>query len=40
MGLAVEIFPLSRLQANILAFPVWRPPSWISNFRLHCMTLV
>ena len=40
MRLAVEIFPLSCLQAEMCAFPVWRPPSWISNFRLHCMTFV
>ena len=31
MGLAVGIFPLSFLQADICAFPVWPPPSWIAT---------
>ena len=37
MSVAVAIFLLSLLQAEIWAVPVWRPPSWISDFLLHRM---
>ena len=29
IGIAVEISLMSRLEAEIHAFEVWRPPSWI-----------
>jgi hypothetical protein len=41
MAIAVGISSLSGLRADILLFPVWRPPFWISHFRLCCgMSLV
>jgi len=34
-GVAVGISLLSCLQVEIYVFPDWRPPSWISDFRLR-----
>ena len=33
--LAVGIFQLCCIHAEILVFPLWELPSWISDFRLH-----
>src|SRR5208282_3765583 len=35
VGLAVETKLLSCLEAEIYVLPVYWPPSWISDFRLH-----
>ena len=36
---AAEISLLSHLESEILTGPVWEPPSWISDFRLHYVSL-
>ena len=33
VGLAVGILFLSHLEAEIMVFPVWRPPFWSFDFR-------
>ena len=38
MGVAVGIFQLCCIHAEILVFPLWEPPSWNSDFRLHHTT--
>ena len=35
MGVAVGILQLCCIHTEILVFPLWEPPSWISDFRLH-----
>ena len=35
IGVATGIFLLICLQAEKRVCPAWRPPSWISDFRLH-----
>jgi len=35
IGIAVRMLLLSCLQVKIYVFPEWRPPSWISDFRLR-----
>ena len=39
IGVVVTISLLFRLEAEILPVPVWEPPSWIFDFRLHCGAL-
>ena len=34
MGVAIEIFLLSSLEANLLVLPFYSPPYWIPDFRL------
>ena len=35
VGVEVEILSLSQAVQKLLPFPFLRPPSWISDFRLH-----
>ena len=38
-GVSAGISFISQLEGEILPFPVLDPPSWISDFRLHCGAL-